>query len=709
VHVEQHPHAVVRLQALDGTWETVGVDRLRGIVPEGIQPTSNEWGNDGLAFTLRRHPAAVYPDLTAFTPCEVEIGGQLIWTGRIRETPTREGDDYQINVQAQGWQYHLEDDPFDRKYLLSNLAGWKDQRSFPTAALTQYRAVGQVDAGDGAVELRLAQGEVFPAGARLGATVDLGPDNYVAEANWTFEYRNNSGSTLQVFVRGHDLESEWASTNAGLTTTWLSAFAIANGASGSSTSQSGSTPARRYVTVFLYNGTGANITLAGDAFVRFTKLLMARVGDYTSGGLPSLKASDVITDAVNTGCPLLSNDRSLVSGTLFNLSEYAIDGLRTPREHWQTMNAYHGYDSKIDVDKRPVFRPRPAAPLFEVGSWSGADFEDASSNSGEEIVNRVVVEGQGPDGSPLRVERTNALAASIDLGSVQQPSNPSAAVDASGWSVLTADTTFARTTTAANVHSPPGAFGLTPSVGSAATVTVETSVAQPLVAGRTYHLRLYWRTQGISPVVGKAVLFGVLTKRAGVIIETHYIAHTVSGDYSLPTAFEAFDMVFTPRADADSYAIQIEGRKLAAGDTIFFDTIEIGREVTTLVDRRGFRRTRILPVQSALSKDSAAQIGDVFLANHRTTPLKGSLRAQVGGVRRVLTGEAVHPSELLRHTGELIRFAHLIDPDTGGQGRDGRIASVSYDHPTETASVAIDNDRAAFDVLLARAGLLTAS
>ena len=85
------------------------------------------------------------------------------------------------------------------------------------------------------------------------------------------------------------------------------------------------------------------------------------------------------------------------------------------------------------------------------------------------------------------------------------------------------------------------------------------------------------------------------------------------------------------------------------------------------------------------------------------------MRVQVGGVRHVLTGEQVHPSELLRRVGELIRFSHLVDPDTGGQGRDGRIASVSYDPVTETATVAIDNDRTRLDVLLNRYGAISGS
>ncbi len=46
--------------------------------------------------------------------------------------------------------------------------------------------------------------------------------------------------------------------------------------------------------------------------------------------------------------------------------------------------------------------------------------------------------------------------------------------------------------------------------------------------------------------------------------------------------------------------------------------------------------------------------------------------------------------------------AHRIDPDTGGQGRDGRIAEVRYDPRTDQATVALDSRRDSVDALLER-------
>jgi hypothetical protein len=78
-----------------------------------------------------------------------------------------------------------------------------------------------------------------------------------------------------------------------------------------------------------------------------------------------------------------------------------------------------------------------------------------------------------------------------------------------------------------------------------------------------------------------------------------------------------------------------------------------------------------------------------------------------GGLRTIGISTGVHPSKLLTDTGELIRFSDRVDPDTGALGRDGRIASVSYDHSTETATVAIDNERRNFEAMLARLSALS--
>jgi hypothetical protein len=192
---------VVRLQALDGQWEVCGADRLVGIVPQDLQLAANEWGSDTASFTLRRDPGSVHPDLTAFTPCDVSIAGELVWSGRVRETPTKEGADPQISVQGQGWQYHLDDDVYERFYVHTRVGDWRDQRSFLTANLAVFTVVGQVSAAGGAV-IGWPNGGVVAAGARVGVTLDLGENASWQAISLDFE-RTGGTANEQLYVRGH--------------------------------------------------------------------------------------------------------------------------------------------------------------------------------------------------------------------------------------------------------------------------------------------------------------------------------------------------------------------------------------------------------------------------------------------------------------------------------------------------------------------------
>src|SRR3954452_24134939 len=139
----------IRVQVLGGTWEVIGADRYRGVSAEGVQFTANEAGYDTASFTLRRDPSAVHPDLLAWTPVEIWVAGVLAWDGRVKETPAQEGADFSLNVQCEGWQYHLDDDVYSQTYVQTRLSDWVDYRSLPTAVLglTQAYAGGQVNSG----------------------------------------------------------------------------------------------------------------------------------------------------------------------------------------------------------------------------------------------------------------------------------------------------------------------------------------------------------------------------------------------------------------------------------------------------------------------------------------------------------------------------------------------------------------------------------
>lgn len=121
---------------------------------------------------------------------------------------------------------------------------------------------------------------------------------------------------------------------------------------------------------------------------------------------------------------------------------------------------------------------------------------------------------------------------------------------------------------------------------------------------------------------------------------------------------------------------------------------------------RGFSRAKSIPVSGALTIAMAEKIGEVWLNNHQETPFAGAVKAPVGAVRNVGSGQPVHPSLLLRYTQELLRVSHMIDPNTGGVGRDGLIAGVTYNHAQQMAEIALNSRLDNFDPLLERLAVL---
>lgn len=674
----------VLLQSLDGKWEQCGIDRLRGIVPEGIQATANEAGSDTIRFTLRRDPGAIYPDLTAYTPCDYFEAGEKVWSGRVWETPTKDGPDASISVEGRGWQFHLDDDAFERAWVHTRLPDYRDTRSFLGASLTDFPTIPTVQAGDGGIVLGWADGTTTVINTQVGVTLDLGP--YSTGKRIVIDYAFSAGITSgwTLYATGHDGEN-YSTSNP------ENAITVTGSASGSGTGTGGTlSTARRYLTLRLVRF-GATGVCAGDATAKISVARVFRDTAYESGGVSTLKSSTLVTDAIDAGTILLSSDRTGIEASSFSWPEFALDGLKSPREVCAAANATEDRILQVDVERRPIFKAKPTYPIFEVGNWSGSEFEDASANSGEEIYNRVVVEGTGPDGAPLRVERRNPTSLTeIDQIDTPAPDNPSFATDTSGWSASSG--TLSRTTTAGEYDSAPaGGKWATPSLGQTEPLTA--TFTGTFQAGRTYLLSFRIKANGTILIGGG---FGVLGVDTGALFNSNYSPFY----FQATTSFQTMQYVWTPTASRTTATLRIT--VASTSGTYYVDSLVLYRTVSTLVDRRGFQRTKILPVRSALTTDLANQIGDTFLLGHKTTPLKGSLSAQRLGVRRVLGGAPVHPAHLLKNTQQMLRLSHRIDPDTGGQGRDGRIAAVSWDRDKGEASVAIDNERTNFEAMLER-------
>lgn len=662
----------VRLQALDGTWETCGADRAIKVDPESLQASANEWGSDKASFNLHRSVIAIWPDIGAFSPVEIEVGGVVVWEGRTGETPIRSGAEQVINVQCAGWQYHLDDDVYQRVYVHAKLSDWKDIRSNTACDLTKKTTSTSIANDQGSVSITLPQGAVRAAGTGGGVFLDLGQNGAAARVVVSWAHSNNDGSSTLIAC--------FANSVAELSTMAASANIVTLNASPTGTAAFNG-GAFRYVGLFLIDNAGAALTPGADIWVKLTAVSVFASAVYESGNASVLKASTVARDAVERATLLLASDLSQVQATTFAIPDFALSKASTPREAIEAANAYHNWIAKLKSGKRVAYEPRPTAASLEIGAWSGADIEDASANNGAEIYNRAIVEATGADGSPLSVERSSANQPGNTFRSITSPAadNPSFAVDASTWSSVGAGSSITRET---------GVFNTTPASGkwikTAGAVLGETFTGT-FIAGQQYAATIFIRpgvTSTYEVRLGTPTDYG--RRLIGVI---------AAG------AFAGVRVSWIPAASSSSVSLTVIAN--GAG-TDFVDDVSLAVVRPTLVDRRGFRRTKVIQMSSAITPVEGEQLADTFLRAHMTTPFKGSASVPPGGVRTVIGGQPVHPSTLLLRTQELLRLSHLTDPDTGGIARDGTVAECVYTHKDQKTAVTLDDKRQSFDALLAR-------
>lgn len=688
----QPKDVIVRVQALDGAWETCGADRARGIVPENVQLVSDQWGSKTASFDLRRDPKAIWPDISAFAPVEVEVGGRLVWSGRVSETPVRDSTDSVIGVQCEGWQAHLDDDLYERIYAHTNLTDWKDARSDPAATLTTLLANWQVTAGDGKISLMCPQGT--SPGGRAAVVLDLGPNSTAKRVvvDWSITARQ-AASGNRAFYFGSSNTSGDAGGSPTLTTISSSTTAT----SGTFTNTL-ATEARYLFLAYDANTYGS--ACSADDGVTITSVQVFADTAYESANASVLKADQVVKDALSRATLLLSSDQSGISAGTFSIPELAPSDPKTPREMWNAVNAFEDYQAEIDVLKRPVFRAKPSSPEVEVGAWSGMEFEDSSANSGGDVYSGVVITCNQADGSPLRVRRTQSQQASAN-------------------SVVLTSPTFTNATFETNV---------TGWTASSSTVTRDTGNAYSGTAGAR------WDKTGASDSMTTGVLTGTLTGtwRAGVSYTVWYYvksAGTVTffnsqlGSatdrgpnntrvYFGTTGWERVPVSWTPQNTVSAsvtltLTMTVPAFLSTVGGFLYVDDFVVMSSNDTVVERRGFARTKQIASNFTLTTTAAQQIADKWLLAHKTSPFKG--RAKLTGnqaCREIKTGRPVKPEELLLRTGELIRFGDRIDPDTGATGRDGRLVEAQYEADTDSVTLTIDSSRAGFEALLERLGVV---
>ncbi len=386
----------VWLRPIESHWTPVGTEARQGVWAENLTVTNDRRGPLSAAFDLRRDPAGIWPDLAAYTPVEVEVNGIVVFGGRLKETPGRDAE-HALSVQCEGLQASLDDDMYERLYVHTDLSLWKDARSVPTANLAAYTTKWTVETA-GAIVIRSTGAVAF---ARGGVTLDLGPSTQARRVVIEWEKSASWAGTASCYLNTDNAPLGGAGTGGTIST--LSDTSVAG-------TYAQTLTACRYLTIFC----DADTAQADTAFFRVKAVRVFGQAAYENLNESALKASTVITDAL-TFTPLLHPDRGRITASSFNIPSLAPGEPKTPREIVDTVNAYHDWTFQIDAAGRPIFAPRSTAPTVKIGSWSSAEVEDASSNSGEDIYTDVIVTAQTPAGDPLRVRRTNA-ATSARLG-----------------------------------------------------------------------------------------------------------------------------------------------------------------------------------------------------------------------------------------------------------------------------------------------------
>lgn len=130
--------------------------------------------------------------------------------------------------------------------------------------------------------------------------------------------------------------------------------------------------------------------------------------------------------------------------------------------------------------------------------------------------------------------------------------------------------------------------------------------------------------------------------------------------------------------------------------------------IRNVLDRRQRTRSKTLVVDSPTDLATMQALAVVWLQRYARTPLKGTLTiAGPEALRELPSGSPVAAGYVGERCAELVLLSNLIDPDTGGHGREAVTAGASYNEVDDVATIAIDNTRDDLEGLLARMGVVS--
>jgi hypothetical protein len=667
----------IRAQPLDGVWETLGNGLFAGIRPSNIRPSWGINGPETMSFDLNIDPKVPSLALAEFTPIEYEGDGlDPAWAGYVTDAPASTSG---LSVTCAGWHHALEFQRRPLMYVHTDLSAFQDVRGLLSGDLDMHRASMQVST-DGGIVLSFPEGTPAAPNTGVAVVADLGPGSpgairVVLEVQSSFNFGG-----VQFYATATNRED------------YISGVPLSPSIPKVATFLSGTTAnPHRYITFLMFSSVGPG-TWGGDAWVRIRRAMLFANTAYESGNGSVLKASTVFTAELAKN-PFLrpETDRIFTTPT-------SIPTLGAAREQASTheildrVNGYHAYRWGVDQDRRLYFQPQPATPDLSVNtSDNGVTYTDASRNSGENEYNEVMVTAQSGAGVNLEVVRNMpGFPATAGFAQVQEPSFT---VATTGWvatiGTVTRDTSVFDTAPASGRANADGVGRFFAHAGT---------VTQPLQAGRRY--RVYFR---FNPTAGLDSMTVAVSNGSVVRGGPWIVPRTALTVGQFNTVF--YD--WTQPVNDTQYRIQFDMRgQLANAILGYFDELQIGPSVATLLDRRGLTRTLELQSQTSMDEITMAIVGNLRLTQTSRPLMKGGLTLSAPVVWETLSGRRLKPAEVASRAGEMIRLADIEDPYTGQTGRDVLMVNAVLSDSNSTVEISLDADRGSFDALMSRFGVL---
>ncbi|MCW2924416.1 MAG: hypothetical protein JWM98_1820 [Thermoleophilia bacterium] len=685
----------VELQPRDAGWVKLGTqqDGGYGVVPCSIEfdGDASEYGCLSASFRLKLNPRWPRAILEQFTPVVIKDGNDDRWSGRIIAVPTTFAEDAEVVVQCQGWGQHTKDDCTDREWVIADLSRLVDQRSIPSAqlGLAKCYAGAQVNVGEGSVTLMSPSGSPLTTGGAACVTLDLGPNNLATRFVATYESSANTANQ-GLYMQGYS-NADLYGTGSGTGTSVL------NSAAASGTLRWTTSPATRYVHIYMY--TTAGYTPGADVWFKITSLKVFTNAADESGDLSILKAPTVISDVLAAVCPNISSDRSKIQATTFGIPNFpGSPGWRYGNELIDAANAYHGYGFRLSPDPVPVaeFGPLDSDYSFVVGAEEYRLAEPAAQD-GRSVFSRVISEFEDAAGVRSYATAENPYIASrfqFNTGSFE------GGVTA-GWTAtsgsIAASTTVAFTGSySAQLSTAFGTFGFI-------SPTILTGQSE---AKKTVRLRLY-RTTAIGQLIVRGALGTTVTTinttsgaagyNIGPIVDAAPVNTWVTVDVPITTAVGGEVKL--------SLDCLLPGGSGFAGVVLYMDDVELYEGAATVVDRRGMRRTALKAMDGRSTAAAALQVAQLELDAAQFPPFKGTI--SVTGRIRTKGGGSIAVSALPARVLDSLLIENLQDPNTGAFGRQGIIRTAKYTEATDTVEIGIDDPQDFISVVRARLSAAT--